>query len=337
MAHRAAIEAQNEENERLAERNRQLAAEVRDLKEGRAALEERARTDLGMVGRNETFFQVVPPAPARRRRPPQSSARRRPADREPRACAAGRSCPRPAAASASAARGPSNTCRCSGDRCCRGRWRRSSPIAPSRAVVVALAPGDRRFAAGCREARDPRVRSVPRAARGAELRWRRRSTALAGEARDEDWVLVHDAARPCLRARRPARARGRRGRRPGRRPARAAAGRHAEARRAATGCSERTVPREGLWRALTPQMFRYGVLRRALALSIERERAVTDEAPAVEALGLRPRLVPGRADNIKVTLPEDLALAAAILAARGGRRCASATVSTSMRLGPATT
>ena len=59
---KAAIEAQAEENARLAERNRTLAAEVRDLKEGRAAIEERARTDLGMIGANETFFQVVPPA-----------------------------------------------------------------------------------------------------------------------------------------------------------------------------------------------------------------------------------------------------------------------------------
>jgi 2-C-methyl-D-erythritol 4-phosphate cytidylyltransferase len=74
------------------------------------------------------------------------------------------------------------------------------------------------------------------------------------------------------------------------------------------------VPREGLWRALTPQMFRYGVLRRALALGIERGRELTDEASAIEALGLRPRLVPGGADNVKVTLPGDLALAAAILA-----------------------
>ena len=60
----AAIEAQSEENARLAERNRTLAAEVQDLKEGRAAIEERARTDLGMVGSNETFFQVVPPQAA---------------------------------------------------------------------------------------------------------------------------------------------------------------------------------------------------------------------------------------------------------------------------------
>jgi cell division protein FtsB len=57
-----AIDAQTEENERLADRNRTLAAEVRDLKEGRKAIEERARTDLGMVKANETFFQVVPPA-----------------------------------------------------------------------------------------------------------------------------------------------------------------------------------------------------------------------------------------------------------------------------------
>jgi cell division protein FtsB len=58
-----AIDAQVQENARLKERNRTLAAEVRDLKEGRAAIEERARTDLGMIGTNETFFQVVPPTP----------------------------------------------------------------------------------------------------------------------------------------------------------------------------------------------------------------------------------------------------------------------------------
>ena len=56
-----AIAAQSEENDRLKERNSTLAAEVRDLKEGRSAIEERARTDLGMVGANETFYQVVPP------------------------------------------------------------------------------------------------------------------------------------------------------------------------------------------------------------------------------------------------------------------------------------
>jgi len=55
-----AVAAQQAENERLLERNRQLAAEVHDLKQGYAALEERARSDLGMISGNETFYQVVP-------------------------------------------------------------------------------------------------------------------------------------------------------------------------------------------------------------------------------------------------------------------------------------
>src|SRR5215813_3207836 len=61
---RQSVAAQGSENEQLAERNRQLAAEVRDLKTGLDALEERARSDLGMIARNETFYQVVPPTTA---------------------------------------------------------------------------------------------------------------------------------------------------------------------------------------------------------------------------------------------------------------------------------
>ena len=61
---RSAVAVQQSENTRLLERNRQLGAEVRDLKQGYAALEERARSDLGMVAGNETFYQVVPPRPA---------------------------------------------------------------------------------------------------------------------------------------------------------------------------------------------------------------------------------------------------------------------------------
>jgi 2-C-methyl-D-erythritol 4-phosphate cytidylyltransferase len=136
--------------------------------------------------------------------------------------------------------------------------------------------------------------------------------ALEGAAQDTDWVLVHDAARPCLR-------------------------RHdldllfdaldadavggllavpvSDTLKRADGerrvCA--TVARDGLWRALTPQMFRHGLLRRALRLCMERDRLVTDEASAIESLGLQPRLVRGRADNIKVTNPEDAALAEAIL------------------------
>jgi cell division protein FtsB len=67
---KSAVAAQAAENDRLAQRNRELAAEVHDLKNGMAALEERARSELGMIGDNETFYQVVPrdavhPAPTR--------------------------------------------------------------------------------------------------------------------------------------------------------------------------------------------------------------------------------------------------------------------------------
>jgi cell division protein FtsB len=84
---RAAVAEQQSDNERLSARNRQLAAEVRDLKQGYSALEERARSDLGMVASNETFFQVGPveapvvapsapvtPAPQSPRRAPVVSA-----------------------------------------------------------------------------------------------------------------------------------------------------------------------------------------------------------------------------------------------------------------------
>jgi 2-C-methyl-D-erythritol 4-phosphate cytidylyltransferase len=70
-----------------------------------------------------------------------------------------------------------------------------------------------------------------------------------------------------------------------------------------------TEPRDGLWQAQTPQMFRYGLLRQAL----DQCRTVTDEASAVEALGLSPRLVPGESTNLKVTYPADLAMAGLIL------------------------
>jgi cell division protein FtsB len=60
------VAAQQAENEKLQERNRTLMAEVQDLKQGKTAIEERARTDLGMVGNNETFYQVVSEANAKR-------------------------------------------------------------------------------------------------------------------------------------------------------------------------------------------------------------------------------------------------------------------------------
>lgn len=75
-----------------------------------------------------------------------------------------------------------------------------------------------------------------------------------------------------------------------------------------------TEPRERLWRALTPQAFRRDLLRRALQTARADGVAVTDEAMAIERLGLRPRLVEGREDNVKVTTPADLALVEFLLA-----------------------
>ncbi|MDG4549469.1 MAG: 2-C-methyl-D-erythritol 4-phosphate cytidylyltransferase [Candidatus Contendobacter sp.] len=131
--------------------------------------------------------------------------------------------------------------------------------------------------------------------------------ALRGWAAPNDWVLVHDAARPCLSA--------------GdvdrllelvddpvggllAVPARDTLKQADEAGRAAT-----TVDRSRLWHALTPQMFRLGMLHDALRAALDRGLLVTDEAAAMEAAGFAPRLVEGRADNLKITRPEDLALA----------------------------
>ena len=74
-----------------------------------------------------------------------------------------------------------------------------------------------------------------------------------------------------------------------------------------------TVPREGLWQAQTPQMFRVGVLRQALQDALAAGAVVTDEASAIERLGLHPRLVNGSLRNFKVTYPEDFALANILL------------------------
>ncbi len=132
--------------------------------------------------------------------------------------------------------------------------------------------------------------------------------AIRPDVRDGDWVLVHDAARPCL------------------------ATWHVDTLIDALDDDEvggllavpvadtlkradpqsravATVPRDSLWQAQTPQMFRYMMLRRAL----ESARDVTDEASAIEAAGLRPRLVRGDPTNLKVTYPLDLHLAEWIL------------------------
>ncbi|MFZ5502202.1 MAG: 2-C-methyl-D-erythritol 4-phosphate cytidylyltransferase [Pseudomonadota bacterium] len=127
---------------------------------------------------------------------------------------------------------------------------------------------------------------------------------LASELEPDDWVLVHDAARPCLTQAHLAKL-------------------IAELRDDAVGGLlavpvadtlkradanqriEYTEPRDKLWQAQTPQMFRAGLLARALRQC----RTVTDEASAVEASGLQPKLVAGDSSNFKVTYPQDVKLA----------------------------
>lgn len=81
-------------------------------------------------------------------------------------------------------------------------------------------------------------------------------------------------------------------------------------------CVEGTADRRDLWQAQTPQLFPLGLLHRALRRIMAEGLQVTDEAQAVEALGLRPRLVEGSVSNLKITRPDDLPLAEAILRAR---------------------
>jgi len=185
------------------------------------------------------------------------------------------------------------------------------------AVLVALAPGDRRWAR-LEYAEDPRVMTCEGGTK-REHSLRAALDALQGRADDRDWIVVHDAARPCLRAEDLARLLNQVGGDPvGGLLAVPLSDTLKRADR--NGRSRGTVGRESLWRALTPQMFRYGVLRRGLALCVDRERAVTDVESAVECLGLRPLLVRGRTDNIKITHAEDLAIADALLRAGRPRR-----------------
>ncbi|MBL4671735.1 MAG: 2-C-methyl-D-erythritol 4-phosphate cytidylyltransferase [Arenicella sp.] len=126
--------------------------------------------------------------------------------------------------------------------------------------------------------------------------------------KDSDWVLVHDAARPCLSS---------------------ASLKHlidslrddevggilavqvkdTLKRVSKTQTIMATVDRSDIWQAQTPQMFRYGLLKAALTSAIEQHVDITDEASALERLGYQPKLVAGDARNLKVTTPEDLALA----------------------------
>jgi 2-C-methyl-D-erythritol 4-phosphate cytidylyltransferase len=181
-------------------------------------------------------------------------------------------------------------------------------------VMVVLAPEDDYGAQlpGLRPADRLTVVRAGGSSRAASVR----AGLHALQAAPDDWVLVHDAARPTLDAAELA----------GLIDALlhdAVGGLLAlpladTLKRSTAGDPPRvdtTVDRAGLWRALTPQMFRAGLL--AQALDEVDLATVTDEASAIEQLGMSPRLIPGRASNIKVTLADDLPLVRAILAAQG--------------------
>lgn len=176
-----------------------------------------------------------------------------------------------------------------------------------RGIVVALASDDRHFET-LPVAKEERIRSV---VGGAERTDSVRAGLRALGASASDWVLVHDAARPCLRdvdlvslleQLQDDEVGG----------LLAAPVVDTLKRADDSGRVAATVDRSTLWHALTPQMFRYGVLERAL----DQARGTTDEAQAVEALGLAPKLVRGSVENLKITVPEDVARAERILSSR---------------------
>jgi 2-C-methyl-D-erythritol 4-phosphate cytidylyltransferase len=173
-------------------------------------------------------------------------------------------------------------------------------------VLVVVAPGDERMPRGA----GWRVSACGGATRAASVTNGLDELKSQG-AHEDDWVLVHDAAR-CLVTPEMIE-----------RLIDACAqddvgGLLAQPladtlKQEADGRVAQTLPRAHKWLAQTPQMFRLGLLRRALAHAGD---SVTDEASAVEAIGLAPRLVPGSAQNFKVTWPEDFALAEAVLRSR---------------------
>ena len=181
-------------------------------------------------------------------------------------------------------------------------------------VVVALDPADDHWP-GTRFAGDARVQT----ATGGAERCHSVLNALrelALRAADTDWVLVHDAARPCLRSADLDRLMDALADEP-------VGGilavpvRDTMKQAGPEGRIQATVPREALWHAYTPQAFRIGLLRRALEAALAAGHLVTDDASAVELLGLSPRLVEGHADNIKITRPEDIPLALFFLQQQG--------------------
>jgi len=173
-----------------------------------------------------------------------------------------------------------------------------------RAVVVSLAVDDP-YWPGLECVQDPRIHRADGGAERADsvLSGLQRLSELGAQA--NDWVLVHDAARPNLArsdldlllaelAHDPVGG------------LLAVPARDTLKRAGADGRVQNTVDRSTIWQAFTPQMFRLGELQRALADALLAGVAITDEASAMEWAGQSPRLIEGRSDNLKVTRPEDL-------------------------------
>ena len=176
------------------------------------------------------------------------------------------------------------------------------------AVLVALAADDAHWPSVAAKLQSPKLRTTVGGVNRQDSVMNGLE-ALAAQAAADDWILVHDAARPCLNA-------------TDLRALLDSLGTAAGAVLAApivdtvkreSGDRVATVDRQGLWRALTPQVFAFAQLRHALKEATHAGIVVTDEAQAVERMGLRPTLVQGSPFNVKVTRAEDLVVAARIL------------------------
>jgi 2-C-methyl-D-erythritol 4-phosphate cytidylyltransferase len=189
-------------------------------------------------------------------------------------------------------------------------------VPPVKTVFVVLSPGDRTFGSYDWSAFSGRLHPLFCGGESRRDSVYNGLVAMMDDLSPDDWVLVHDAARPCLPRQDLAQlvaacendAVGGLLAFPVADTVKKAAKDEAGAQRVAG-----TEDRSQLWLAQTPQMFRAGLLAQALR---QAKGAVTDEASAIEQLGLRPRLVAGSRENIKVTYPEDMAIAESILARR---------------------
>lgn len=181
-------------------------------------------------------------------------------------------------------------------------------------IVVVIDSEDRHWQS-LPAATDPRVLTTNGGAQRSDS-VRAGLQSLQHSADAQDWVLVHDAARPCLSAAALERLRTE--------LADSSVGgllalpvAETVKRSDAGQCVAETVDRGDLWLAQTPQMFRFELLDKALKAAAEAGAPVTDESAAVELAGYKPQLVQGDPGNIKITRPGDLAFAQARLAAGG--------------------